>query len=45
MKEPLMVSTGDGVLEITKVKSPALGKVEASKFMAQSDAERGKQFQ
>lgn len=40
-EDHLMVSTGKGVLEISKVRTPALGKIEASKFVAESGVKKG----
>jgi methionyl-tRNA formyltransferase len=37
----LMVSAGEGVLEISKVRTPALGKMEASKFVAETGVKKG----
>ena len=37
----LMVSTGKGALEIPKVRTPALGKAEASTFVAESGVKKG----
>jgi hypothetical protein len=36
-----MVSTGKGALEISKVGTPTLGKVEASRFVAESAVKSG----
>ena len=44
-QERLMVSTGRGALEISKVRTPALGKVEASQFVAQSGVKKGDKLQ
>jgi methionyl-tRNA formyltransferase len=44
-QDHLMVSTGKGALEISRVKTPALGKVEASKFVAESGVKNGDRFQ
>ena len=41
----LMVSTGEGTLEISKIRTPALGKIEASKFVAESGVKRGDRLQ
>lgn len=41
----LMVSTGRGALEISKVRTPALGRVEASKFVAESGVKNGDRLQ
>lgn len=41
----LMVSTGKGVLEISKVGTPGLGKVEASKVVAESGVKKGDRLQ
>ncbi len=41
----LMVSTGNGAIEISKVKTAALGKTEASKFVAESEVKKGDRLQ
>jgi len=41
----LMVSTGNGALEISKLRTPALGKAEASKFVAESGVKKGDRLQ
>lgn len=41
----LMVSTGKGALEISKVRTPGLGKVEAAKFVAESGVKKGERLQ
>jgi methionyl-tRNA formyltransferase len=44
-QDHLLVSTGRGALEISKVRTPALGKVEASEFVADSGVKSGDRFQ
>ena len=44
-QDHLMVSTGKGALEISRVRTPALGKVEASKFVAESGVKNGDRLQ
>ncbi len=41
----LMVSTGKGALEISKVRTPRLGKVEAAGFVNESGVRKGDRFQ
>ncbi len=41
----LMVSVGEGALEIPKVRTADLGKVEASKFAAESGVKTGDRFE
>ena len=40
-----MVSTGKGALEISRVRTPTLGKIEASKFVAESGVKNGDRLQ
>jgi methionyl-tRNA formyltransferase len=44
-EDRLIVSTGTGALEISKVRTPDLGKVEASKFAVDSGVKTGDRFQ
>jgi methionyl-tRNA formyltransferase len=40
-QDQLLVSTGEGALEISKVRTPALGKVEAAAFVTESGVKKG----
>ncbi len=40
-EDRLAVSTGDGVLEISKIKIPGTGKIKASDFVHESDIQKG----
>jgi methionyl-tRNA formyltransferase len=44
-QDRLAVSTGDGVLEILKVKVPGMGKVKASDFVTDSGIKGGERFE